>query len=426
MTAPRLASRPPTFRPLRWDRLGIGLLALAVLAGCGGGASPAPATGADTETPVSASGTLKLPDIDVPAAAPNVLSITLDRGPDGTAYNSPYVSITVCVPGGDKCQTLDHVLVDTGSNGLRVRASALRADIALPVVTASGQAVAECMHFASGYAWGSVHRADVRMAGEQALALPIQVIEDRGQTGVPAPAACTKSGPNLGGILAAKAILGIGMKSHDCGPACVTSKSPSIYFACGTLSCVSTTLPLESQVANPVPLFAQNNNGVMLVLPQVPISGTPVIQGALVFGIGTEANNQIGAATVFDVDKSGLVRTTYKGSTYASFLDSGSNGLFFPDADLPTCGLFYCPLLPTGLNATISSPKGVSGTIDFIVDSPYWLRADSVAAHLGGKGGPDPISSLYDWGLPFFFGRAVHVAIQDAVTPAGRGPFWAF
>ena len=39
-------------------------------------------------------------------------------------------------------------------------------------------------------------------------------------------------------------------------------------------------------------------------------------------------------------------------------------------------------------------------------------------------GGSNP--GAFDWGLPFFFGRNVFTAIEDQVTPAGKGPFVAF
>jgi hypothetical protein len=34
--------------------------------------------------------------------------------------------------------------------------------------------------------------------------------------------------------------------------------------------------------------------------------------------------------------------------------------------------------------------------------------------------------NTFDWGLPFFFGRTVFVAISGSATPQGPGPFWAF
>ena len=32
----------------------------------------------------------------------------------------------------------------------------------------------------------------------------------------------------------------------------------------------------------------------------------------------------------------------------------------------------------------------------------------------------------FDYGLPFFYGRNVFTAIEDASTPAGNGPYFGF
>jgi Protein of unknown function (DUF3443) len=39
-------------------------------------------------------------------------------------------------------------------------------------------------------------------------------------------------------------------------------------------------------------------------------------------------------------------------------------------------------------------------------------------------GGPNP--GTFDWGMPFFFGRNVFVAIDGRQTPAGPAPYWAY
>jgi hypothetical protein len=33
---------------------------------------------------------------------------------------------------------------------------------------------------------------------------------------------------------------------------------------------------------------------------------------------------------------------------------------------------------------------------------------------------------MFGWGLPFFFGRTVFLAIEGQPTPAGAGPYYAF
>ncbi|HWP12206.1 MAG TPA: DUF3443 domain-containing protein [Ramlibacter sp.] len=380
------------------------LVAAGVLAACGGGGSG--------EAPAAPAG----------PSAPNALAITVDRGLDGAALNSPFVSVTVCMPGTATCHTVDHVLVDTGSFGLRLMASAVAPALSLPPVTHTGTPVAECAHFATGFVWGSVRRADVKLGGETAASLPVQIIGDTAAPYAAVPAACSNTGANFGADLGVNGLLGIGVFNEDC-PACASSPAPAVYFACGT-GCFATSLPLASQVANPVGAFAVNNNGVAIVLPAVPPGGAATLSGSLIFGIGTQSNNQLGSATVYATNRLGNFTTTYKGVAYSSsFLDSGSNGIFFTDPDIAQCSGFFCPPMPLALSAVNTSATGVSATVDFTIESIQTISRGVAAAHVGGEIG---LPNTFDWGLPFFYGRTVFVAISGAPTPQGLGPYWAY
>lgn len=401
-------------------------LLLAACGGGGGGGTPpasAPATSASTPTATPAGGAVT----STVAAGANVLPMVVDRGVDGTAINSPYVTVTVCQPGTQVCQDIDHVLVDTGSTGLRLTAAAA-ASLTLPAVTTSGGApVGECAHFASGFTWGAVRRADIRLASEVASNAAIQVI---GDAGVPAvPSACTGTGGSLAASGAAKGILGVGLFAQDCGLACVGSTSPQIYYSCSGGACTSTRLAAASQVTNPVSLLATDNNGVVMVLPAMPVGGVTSATGALILGIGTQGNNQLGAATVFQTDASGFFTTTYKGTTYPhSFLDSGSNGFFFHDSTIKTCTNstdFFCPDAPLTLTATQAAAGGTTRDVTFTIDNVDALAAQVSAANIAGDAGSG-LPQTFDWGLPFFYGRTVFTAITGASTPAGTGPFWAW
>lgn len=359
--------------------------------------------------------------------AANVLAMTVDRGPEGNSFNQPFVSVTVCVPGSASCRTIDRVLVDTGSDGLRLMASALGPGLALPAVTtAAGAPVGECAQFASGFAFGSVRRADVRLAGESAAAIPVQLIGDPGGAYASVPFACSSTGANIGTVaaLGANGILGVGTSTQDCGPVCAATAAPGIYYACSASGCTGTVLPLESQLVNPVTAFALDNNGVALALPAVPLGGSSALTGTLTFGIGTQANNQMGAAVVYATDDRGQFTTIYKGVSYpSSFIDSGSNGIFFNDTSLPLCSSFYCPSSPLALSAVNLSPNGATGSVSFFVENLQPLNAGAVGLHAGGTAG---LPRTFDWGLPFFFGRTVFVGIAGARTPKGKGPFWAY
>lgn len=396
---------------------------LVLLSACGGGgdggsgstASTAPAPGG---APVSG-----------PAAPQVANSVTLvvDRGTDGSAIDTPFVTVTVCPPSSSTCQTIDHVMVDTGSYGLRIAASVLSSSATYPAVAApDGSPLAECAGFVSGYAWGSVRTADVKVGGEKALNVPIQVVNDRAAAYANVPTACSSTGAEMGVGNGANGILGVGFLPRDCGSACVTSAAPGVYFSCPATGCTSTIAPLVSQVANPVTLFPTDNNGVAITLPAVPVGGATRATGYMVFGIGTASDNQIASPVqVFTANAKDEITTVYKGQSYRAFVDSGSNGIFFPDPSIPSCASgpsFYCPPTPLSLTATVTGANGTSRSVPFTVENANQLPAGTAAAHLGGNLG----GGFFDWGLPFFFGRTVFLAFEGASTPYGTGPYYAF
>jgi Protein of unknown function (DUF3443) len=378
----------------------------------------------------SASGSVALGVTDLTG---NVAPVVVDSGPAGAGsiINVPFVSVTLCVPGTSTCQTIDHVLLDTGSYGLRIISpGVLDASLALPAVTGpSGNPVGECAPFVSFSVWGSVRRAKVQIAGETAASVPVQVVADAAFTG--APPGCSGTVGTVA-ALGAKGILGVGVLNQDCGPGCTTQPANGYYYECTASNCTGSTMALASQVSNPVAGFATDNNGVALVMPAVAPGGATTLTGALIFGIDTQSNNQIGpSATVYATDKSGNFTTTYNGTSgIPSFLDSGSNALLFSDSTIPLCSAsngysgFYCPSAAFPISATNISPNGASGTVSVTIVNPQALDSTIRAASIGGSTGLG--SSYFDWGLPFFFGRTVFVAISGASTARGTGPYWAY
>lgn len=362
----------------------------------------------------------------------NVQPITVGSGPTGNYTNGAFTSVTVCVPATTTCQTIDGVLVDTGSSGLRLLSSALT--ISLPQQKAGdGNPVVECLPFVSGYTWGPVQTADIQISGEKASAVPIQVMSD---TDFPVPGACADRGSSEDtlGALGANGLLGVGNFAQDCGGACVATGAgnPELYYECPASGCVVTGESLAQQVQNPVALFATDNNGVILELPAVT-GPEASISGSLIFGIGTQSNNGLSGATVYTVDSDGNFTTSYKSQPYnQSFLDSGSNGLYFLTSSasgIPVCpdaAFFYCPSSTQNLSATNQGANGASGQVSFSVASADNLFNDNPSAFVFvNLGGPNSLPG-FDWGLPFFFGRNVYTAIEGMSTPGGNGPYWAY
>jgi hypothetical protein len=360
-----------------------------------------------------------------------VQQVIANGGPTGTYTNGLFTQVTICVPGTTSCQTLDGVLVDTGSAGLRLMDSVVT--LALPQqVDARSAPVGECAQFAGAYTWGPVARADIQIGGETALSVPIQLI---GSSSFAAPpAGCTGTGlppANTVKALAANGILGLSIFTQDCGTACLGAggSNPGFYYSCPGGTCQLAQQPLSQQVQNPVPLFAKNNNGVIIDLPSISMAGVSSVNGSLIFGIGTGNGNGLGGTTVLTLDGTGSFTTQFGVRSYpGSFIDSGSNALYFLSpaetgmATCPTNASFYCPNSTQGFSATNVGTNGSQAPVSFSVANPRTLNGgNQVFPDLAG---PHPGS--FDWGLPFFFGRRVAVAVAGATTPNGPGPYVAY
>jgi hypothetical protein len=309
--------------------------------------------------------------------------------------------------------------------------------ISLPKQTdANGNSIANCVQYQdASFNWGPVETADVTLGSEKANSIPIQVIEN---TNAPVPDACSNgfSNADTQASLGANGILGIGNYAQDCGPACTTtSGNPGVYFACSAASCQVANEALASQLQNPVSMFPTDNNGVILQFPSVSETAAS-LTGSVIFGIGTQSNNALGTAKVFTLNNNGYFAVTFNGQTDSqSFIDSGSNGYFFADSSITQCGKsdvasgFYCPNTPPNLSAINQGANGVSGTVSFAVGNADTLFSsnpnDAVYSTLAGPQLPAS-SGSFDWGLPFFYGRKVFVAIESASTPGGLGPYWAY
>jgi hypothetical protein len=393
------------------------LLVVAVLGlpACGGSASGSSGVGDDIGSP-----------------GPNVQPIVVSPGPANDYANGAFTTVTVCVPGTTTCQSIGGILVDTGSVGLRLVSSLLT--LPLPAQNdGAGSPLLECNQFLASYQWGPVLVADVRIAGEQASSVRIQSI---GTTAFAVPDGCTRSGlppQETVETLGANGVLGVGLFQQDCGPACTVtgSRNPGLYFSCPFASgCVPAAVPLAQQLANPVALFPVDNNGVILQLPSVPAGGQASASGSMIFGIGTESNNGMGSALVYPVDDVGNFTTVFQGGSYpGSYLDSGTNGIYFLDSSttgMPACpdtSDFYCPATTARFTATNQSAGGASPPVDFTIANTDSLFNTPNAA-FSDLGGPNPGS--FEWGLSFFFGRNVYTAIEQRSTPGGAGPYFAY
>ena len=172
------------------------------------------------------------------------------------------------------------------------------------------------------------------------------------------------------------------------------------------------------------------------------------MSGSLIFGIGTQSNNGLGSATVFETDANADFITTFNGlPNKCSYIDSGSNAYFFPPSNYPqlvpcpvTNTAFYCPstLLPlTASNQSAANTNGATGTVPFNVGNANTLFSNTSFAAFSELGGPNaPINgcAAFAWGLPFFYGKntgtspGVFTAIEQQPVSGTVyvGPFWAY
>jgi len=405
----------------------------------------------------------------------NVAQLLVDPGPQNIgAVNLAYTTLTVCVPGTTTCQQIDHVQVDTGSEGLRILSTANVATgaalltIPLPLQTSNGNTAFECTQFADlTYLWGPIATADIQIAGETAKGVPVQIVNPATNSPTAAnpqvPSDCnqSQSGQPLTQLsdifgLGANAIVGVGVFRQDCGLLCQQQIVPGSYYSCNNGVCNNATATVQAQVQNPVALFSTDNNGVLLQLPSISASGQATANGSLIFGIGTQSNNSTSNVAPLPADPfTGNFAAQFANVTYndsqgpgsghgSSFIDSGSNGYFFLDSQtlvgagfpIPDCSSnqlqgFYCPSSTQPLSVNVigenpngnGAPLGSLRQIQFSVGNAQNLLLPNLSA-FNNLGGPN--TSSFDFGLPFFFGRTVFFQLETTSTSLGSGPLYAF
>jgi hypothetical protein len=379
-----------------------------------------------------------------PPPVANTLTVTVDSGPAAATgqINHGYVTVKVCAAGSTtQCATIDHVLLDTDSVGLRLVRSVLTAGgVTLSAETdAQGQAIEECFTFAAGQTWGPVALADVTVAGETAAKLPVQVIDEPG-SGTPPPATCGSTVPLIYGVsaFASNGVFGVGVLAQDCGTACANAAAPyqPIYFGCTAAGvCTAENATLAEQVTHPATMFAADNNGIIVNLPNLQnANGDVSVQGEVIFGIATQTDNALPATglTVLGADANGDFTATFNGSTTVlpSVIDSGTDSYSFYDPSIAACtsGAFngyYCPAvapLPVYAVNTGVGTYNASNTVNFAIADPNSFSATAAAVSGLASGG----TADFIWGMPFFYGRKIYFGIEGRVSGTYTGPYYAY
>ena len=402
---------------------------IATISNTGLSTAAAIGTSIITATSGDISGSATLTVIAGNSGESNVLAITVNGAlcSRNSYPNKACVSVTVCTPGTSNCQTITDIVLDTGSFGLRIFKQAL--NISLQQATGDSGLLAECVQFADGSSlWGPVQTASVILGNEPSVQVPVHVI-DSAFGALPFNCRNANLSPEDAGF---NGILGIGFFAEDCGPLCEIVANNGIYYSCNGTQCSGTVIALSRQVQNPVFHLPQDNNGLIVQLPGVPPEGSSSLNGNLVLGIGTRSNNMPSAVTAYPANQFGEFTTDFNGISYSSFIDSGSNGLFFVPPStglLPNCpfpnSVWFCPASTTTLSATnVGAFGSPSGEVSFRIGNANRLFSSSnmVFDDIGGT----LLGNGFDWGLPFFFGRNVFIGFEGKVAGLGTGPYWAY
>lgn len=388
------------------------------LVACNGGGSSSGSTPIPTPTATPT----PTPTVTPTPLASNVVQISAGSGYNGNGINTPYVTVTVCQPNTTICQTVDHILLDTGSVGLKIDQSQLQVSLPAITQTGSGLPISVCNSYGSGYAFSTANYADVYISGEKAANIPVQVIDDSSsQSSV--PSSCSNQGNfNNFSDSGARGIIGI-------NPMINLSNTTNYDYTCVNGSCtqINSGIPVPYLNVNPVGYFVSgNSSGEVISLPAVSANTDSNIYGTLTFGINTETNNQvptnISSVQGDPTDFIGRFLGSSSGSQFPTMFDSGTNHLLFYSTEISQCGDVYCPSSPTAWISQIMNYdlSGSAIALSSIISAPtgyYGLIPDLGIVAASGDG-------LY--GLPFYFGKNVYLGFVGSNSVMGSGPTWGF
>lgn len=382
----------------------------------------------------------------------NVLPVTL--GMLGQTPNTPSVSVTICADAAKtNCVTINNILLDTGSTGLRVLASAMGSALenSLPHVQVAGADLAECYGYAdSTYYWGPMKMAYVTLGSEStSVAVPIQVADysfgdSKVFTSGSGTGACYQSlastdsangmsaPTQLGDAsVSGNGILGVNFLVQDCGADCVSRSDLGLYFTCTGSTCNPSAAALSQQASNPIGAMPYDNNGIYLNFP-APTNGagTDVTGNYAFLGIGTQANNTPGSSVVSMYadpslsDKCGSLMTSdWEGQSVCSFLDSGTSILSFPNFTnnpLPTDSQgYYTPSLLTTVTVRNYSSTCVTNQTNMSVENIDTIsQSYDILQYIGIEAGQnDGEAGDVTYGFPFFLGQSIYVGLEGTSSP---------
>jgi hypothetical protein len=403
----------------------ISILLLSIfLSACGGGGGGNNSSN-NSNSSSSSGGTVTTPIINTSV---NAIPIVANGGMSGSYINALMGSINICQPNTQNCYTVNNVLFDTGSEGVRILASALPANFLNPIATTNGNED-ECAAFADGVTFGDVALAQVQLGGLTSSSIPIQII---GQSSYSIPTSCSNMGTSMqtASTLGANGIVGIGPFQEDCGSGCALKSNNNYYYSCqsGT-GCSSIAMPTTQQVTNPIIAMPTYNNGTVISLPNISISGVNSVNGYIYMGIGSATNNTY-TVNVIPLNSVGQMNVNYKGTIYPnSFVDSGSSVYGLIDSTMNTCSVsgnnFFCPGGLVNIPIVASDTNNVQNISSQITvnDATTLLYSGNIVFNDLATPLVGTLSNGVDLGLSFFFGKNIITGINGKTSNFGVGPY---
>lgn len=378
--------------------------------------------------------------IAVPSTNSKYLTVNVTKPGNSSVcgyVNAPCVTITICPPNSTAgCTNIDNILLDSGSVGLRVFSSILPPELSNTLMNNNigGQtSIAQCTTFGdSSQNWGPVVYAGLNLGGLYISEIPILLV-DSSYSFLPATCDNAATSPEDFGL---NGILGVAPLSDDYG---------TPYFVCNSSSCTPTNSSPD-YITNPIIMLPPPyNNGITIKFPSIPQSGAYNVIGYALFGEATESENtppdNASLLQVYSGQYPINVITSFMGQYNSSFLDTGSNLLFFSNSELqPLCQGnypdFFCPDLS---QLIVSYQATIIGTesqypLDFAIANAQWLMNGSntafstIAAYVSSFN-----NNTIDWGMPFFYGKTVSVIppgstfIYGGITyQSGGSGYWIY
>ncbi|MGZ3744818.1 MAG: DUF3443 family protein [Pseudobdellovibrionaceae bacterium] len=343
-------------------------------------------------------------------------------GKDVTGFNVPFVSVKICVPGTSNCRIIDKIKLDTGSEGLKIYHSALQG-LELPIENdTKGNKLAVCATFAGGTGdFGPIASTDLFLGDQSAPQAKIQIVDPDFYSSDRIPC---NSLPNDGrnGIL--------GMDTA------LNARNGKTYYSCGQSGCSKTSIDISLQPLNPLAYMSENSNGFIVKTPNIPTSGAANISGLVIFGIGTQENNQPPFQSITcHVRSDDFFQLAFKGKKYWTKLDSGTNAFNIPQDSLsklpfcPNSSVYLCPNQAITLNVDLLNSDGstcspLDITILADINGPSSPIGSWVVPDLGENWQNQ--NSSFMLGMPFFFGRMIYYGLSGKRSPLGTGPLVAF